>query len=225
MYLNRNNIGKSWPVPRKGTKYLAVSSHNQNISIPLIVALRDVLKLVRTKKELKKVINEKQIKINGKQIRDTNYPLSLFDVLSITSLKKNYRVSLGKDKKTKFEEISDSEANKKTIKIIGKKLGKKGNLQLNLMDGRNVLTKEKAIVGDSVIFNFKENKIDKIIKMEKGNHGFVVKGKNSGIKGKIEEIVERGGKRLAVINNKSGESKDSETGKINVWIKNIIVME
>jgi len=217
MYQNRNNIGKFWPVPRKGTKYLAVSTHNKNNSIPLMVVMRDILKLVRTKKELKKIINEKQIKINGKEIRKTNYPLSFFDVLSIVNLKKDYGASLGENKKMSFEEIDGKKADVNNIKIIGKKILGKDKIQLNLSNGRNILTKENAMVGDSVVFNFKENKIDKIIKMEKGNQGFVIEGKHAGIKGKIEEIVVRGGKKLAVIGE--GESK------IIVWIKNIIVIE
>ena len=216
MHLNRNNIGKFWPVPRKGTKYLAVSSHNQNNSIPLIVVMRDILKLVRTKKELKKVINEKGIKINGKEIRKTDYPIGLFDVVSLINLKKNFKASLGANSKIVFEEVSDNEADKKTIKIIGKKILGKEKVQLNLFDGINILTKEKADVGDSVVFNFGQNKIEKIIKMEKGKQGFVVHGKHTGIKGNIENIIERGGKKLVVINANE---------KVNVWIKNVIVME
>ena len=55
MYLKRKNIGKFWPVPRKGTKYLAVPNHNNNEAISLVVVMRDVLKLVRNKKELKRL--------------------------------------------------------------------------------------------------------------------------------------------------------------------------
>ena len=215
MYLKRNKIGKSWPVARKGTKYLAVSSHNQSSSIPLIVVMREVLDLVKTKKELKKIINEKKVMVNGKKIKKTNYPIGLFDVISINILNKNFRSSLD-NRKIVFEEISDKQAETKTIKIMGKKILGKDKIQLNLSDGRNILTKEKADVGDSVVFNFKQNKIEKIIKMEKGKKGFVVKGKHIGVKGKIEDIIERGGKKIA-------EIKDDK--KINVWIKNVIVME
>ena len=42
MYLKRNCIGKFWPVPRKGTKYQAVATHDKNESIPLIVVARDI---------------------------------------------------------------------------------------------------------------------------------------------------------------------------------------
>ena len=216
MHLNRQNIGKSWPIPRKGTKYLAVSTHNKTSSIPLVVVMRDVLDLVKTKKELQKSINEKQIKINGKEIREGNYPLGLLDILSVG--KKNYKVGLNEHKKMSFEEVSEKDAQTKTIKIVGKKTLGKDKFQFNLIDGRNILSKEKADTGDSVIFNFKDKKIEKIIKMEKGEQGFVFEGKHAGHKGKIEEIIERGGKSLAKVIDEEGK-------KINVWIKNVIVME
>jgi len=215
-YVNRQNIGKSWPVPRKGTKYLAVSTHNANSSIPLVVAMRDVLNIVKTKKELQKSINEKQIKINGKEIREINYPLGLLDVLSVGN--KNYKVGLNEHKKISFEEVSGKDIETKIIKIIGKKILGKDKVQFNLIDGRNVLSKEKADTGDSVVFNFKDKKIEKVIKMEKGKQGFVFEGKHAGHKGKIESILERGGKSLAKVIDEEGK-------KINVWVKNVIVME
>ena len=205
-------MGKFWPVAKKGTKYVAKSSHNNSNSVPLAVLMRDVLKLVRTTKELKKVLNEKQIKVSGKEIRDTNYPIGLFDM--ITAGDKTFRVILGGNKKFKMEESKDDGT--KVIKIVGKKnLGKKG-IQFNLMDGRNVLSNEKAKVGDSVIYNYNDAKISKIIKMDKGSEGFVIRGKHAGVRGKIVDIVEQGGKKIAVIND------DKE--KINVWVKNVIAM-
>ena len=212
MHKNRYNMGKFWPVAKKGTKYVAKSSHNNSNSVPLAVLMRDVLKLVRTTKELKKVLNEKQIKVSGKEIRDTNYPIGLFDM--ITAGDKTFRVILGENKKFKMEESKDDGT--KVIKIVGKKnLGKRG-IQFNLMDGRNVLSNEKANVGDSVIYNYNDAKISKIIKMDKGSEGFVIKGKHAGVRGKILDIVEQGGKKIAVIND------DKE--KINVWVKNVIAM-
>jgi len=98
----------------------------------LIVVMRDVLKVVRNNKELKKAIGEKKIKINGKEVREVKYPVGLFDVIAVG--KDNYRASL-KGKKMGFEEISDSEAGKKVAKIIGKKVLGKNKIQFNLMDG------------------------------------------------------------------------------------------
>ncbi len=212
MHKNRHNMGNFWPVAKKGNKYVAASSHNNSNSIPLSVVMRDVLKMVRTTKELKKALNEKQVKVSGKEVRDTNYPVALFDVVSAGG--KDFRVLLGTNKKFKFEEAKD--ADKKVLKIIGKKnLGKRG-IQFNLMDGKNIISKEKAAVGDTAIVSLKDGKISKVVKMDKGSEGYVIHGKHTGVQGKIANIIEQGGKKIAVI--------DHDKEKVNVWVKNVIAM-
>ena len=214
-YLKRNKIGNFWPIPRKGTKYLALAKHNQNESIPLIVVLRDILKLVKNKRELKRILNEKQILVNHKQIRETNYPVCLFDI--ITAGKKHYRAVLSEGKKMNFQEIQDKDSETRIYKIIGRKILGKGKIQLNLMQGKNILSNEKSETGDSVLLNLKNNKIVKTIHLEKGKTAFAVKGKHMGKSGKILEIMERGGKKIIKIEHK-GE-------RINVLTKNIILIE
>lgn len=225
MHLKRNNIKKFFPIARKGTKYVARSDHSKNSSIPLVVAMRDILKLVKNKKELKKTLNEKHIKINGKIIRETNYPLELFDILTLNS-GKNYRALLTKQKKINFEEIKEKEASTKVFKVLNKKVLAGKLIQLNLTNGKNIISKEKVNTGDSIVLDMNGNKILKIINLEKGKHAFVTEGKHAGEEGKIEELIERGGKKLAKINvgGSKGEDKSSGT-KINVWVKNLIVME
>lgn len=216
MHLKRNNIKKFWPIPKKGTKYIAVAQHDQNDSIPLVVVMRDILKIVRNKKEVKKLINERKVKINNKEIREINYPVCLFDIVSFPEIKKNYKAVLSKGKKMILEEVSDKESETKVFKVISKKMLPGKIIQLNLMQGKNIISKEKVNTGDSLIFNFKENKIVKVIPMEKGREVFIIDGKHAGYSGKIEDIVVRGGKNIAKI--------ISEKGKISVWTKNLIAM-
>jgi small subunit ribosomal protein S4e len=217
MHINRKNMGTFFPIPRRGSKYVAVPTHNQHESIPLIVVMRDMLKLVKTKKELKKVLSEKQIMINHKEIRETNYPLGLFDILTLRSVKKQYIAMLNEHKKIILKEISAAEAERKVFKVIGKTVLKGNKTQINLLHGMNVLLKESVSVNDSVVYNFSKNKVEKVIKMEKGKKAYVMKGKHAGAEGIIENIVERGGKKIVKIVDKHE--------KINVWVKNIIVME
>jgi len=218
MHHNRHNIGKFWPIPRKGTKYLARSSHNQNDSIPLIVVLRDVLKIVNSKKELKKAINEKEIVVNGKEIRDVSFPISLFDVVKIKSMGKSFKAVLSENKKLMLGEVDGKDAVSKVYKVIGKKIIAGGKVQINLLNGRNVFVegKDKVRVGDSMVVGF-DGKVISVIGMEKGNMGFVTHGKHMGDRGKIKDIGEQGGKMIAKI-----EGRDHE---INVWVKNVIVIE
>lgn len=234
MHLKRNNMPKFWAIPRKGTKYLAVASHNKTESLPLITVLRDILKIVENKKEAKKIINEKQIKINNKEIRDINYPICLFDVLTLGN-GKSCKAILSAKKKMIFEEVSGKDSEIKIFKVINKKILDGKTVQLNLMHGKNIISKEKANTGDSIVFNFKENKIVRVIPMEKGKEAFVTEGKHAGQIGKIEEIISRGGKKLAKISSdKAGKDKSLGKGdkdkslghsRINVWTKNIIVIE
>jgi small subunit ribosomal protein S4e len=69
MHLKRNQASKRWPIPRKGTKYVAVPLHNKHNSIPIVIVLRDLLKIGKSKKEIKKILLENKIKINGKIIK------------------------------------------------------------------------------------------------------------------------------------------------------------
>jgi small subunit ribosomal protein S4e len=217
MHLKRNEIGKFWPIPRKGNKYVALSTHNKKESMPLVVIARDILKVVKNRKELKGIISERKVLVNHKIIKETNYPVGLFDIITFPDSNKNYKAVLSKNKKMDFKEVSQKESQTKVYRINGRvKLGK-DKIQLNLIEGKNIISKEKVKTGDSVVLNLKDNKIIKIILLEKGRTVFVIKGKHMGVEGKITEIVERGGKSIAKI---SYEDK-----KINVWIKNIIVME
>ena len=120
MHIKRKTISKLWPIALTGTKYMAVTGHDKGKAIPLIIVMRDVLKLVKTKKELKKVLNEKKILINNKIVTETNYPLSLFDSLEIPSVNKHFRVEL-KNRKYDFVEVSPKELLSRVFKVVNKK--------------------------------------------------------------------------------------------------------
>ena len=218
MHVNRKNIGNFWPIPRTGTKYLAVSTHNQTSSIPLIVIMRDILHLVQTKKELKKLLSEKQVMVNHNIIRETNYGVSLFDSINIPLIKKNYTASLNEHKKMIFNETSEKSCEKRVFKVIGKKKLAGNTMQINLLSGRNARTKEDVSVDDSILYNTKTNTVEKIIKMSASKKAYVIKGKHIGTSGTIESIIEQGGKKLVII-------KTHGQTPISVWIKNVIVME
>ena len=166
MHLTRNEMPKTWPIERKGTKYLAVASHDKARAIPLVFVLRDMLKLVKTNKEAKYFVLNKNVSINNKIRVNEKFPIRVYDSISFEKTGKNYRLVI-ENKKLSLKEISEKEAEKKIVKVIGKKVLEKGKIQINLDDGHNFLSKEKVSVGDSVLLNTKEMKIenpDKYIK-------------------------------------------------------------
>ncbi|MFA5019478.1 MAG: hypothetical protein WC533_00075 [Candidatus Pacearchaeota archaeon] len=211
MHQKRATTNKGWAIPRKGTKYVVVPSHNKKTGIPILIIMRDILKMVKTRKELEKILYEKKIAVNGKIIKEDNYSLSLFDIMSIDELKKNYKILISKSGKTIVEEINNNEALSKIAKIANKKVLKGNKIQLNLNDGRSILSNEKAKTGDSVVINFKSGKIEKILPIKVGMHAIVIKGKHIGKSGKIINTTENN----AVIH--------CEYGDINIKNKELIV--
>lgn len=205
MHLKRKTITHFWPIPKTGTKYLAVPSHSKKNSVSLVVLMRDVLKIVKIKKELKKLIHEKKIMVNGKIVKDINYPLGLFDCIAIPFIGKSYRVVLN-GRRFDAEEIKESETSKRICKVIGKKILPGKKIQINLSSGRNIVSNEKVKTGDFVVVDAK-NKIAKIIELKKDSEVLAVDGKHMGMTGKIKEIVQEGENKIAIVKTKFGEIK------------------
>ena len=180
MHLTRKNMSNTWPIPRKGTKYIVVPSHAKKHGIPLVIIIRNILELVKTKKELKKILIEEKVTVNERIAKKENISLLLFDTLGLKTMKKFYRVTLSELGKFALEEISEKELNKKIVK--GKKI------QINLADGRNILSNENVSVGDSVIIDLKNNKIEKVIRLTDKSRVMIVQGKYAGKLGSVEKI-------------------------------------
>lgn len=203
MHIKRQTIDKKWPIPRKGSKYVVAPSHNKKLGIPVLIILRDIIKIVKTRKEAKHVINNKEISLNNKVVKMDNLTVTLFDILSIKSLNKNYRLTVSEQGKFKLEEVDGKE---KICKVINKKIVKKGFIQLNLHDGMNILTKDKINTGDSVILNLQKKEITRYLPLKKGARVLIISGKNIGKSGEVKDVkgkisyVEVGEKKLSMEN-------------------------
>lgn len=183
----RSELPSNWPLPRKGTKYFVGSSHSPSEGIPIQIALRDVLKVGSTRKEVRFMLLNKEISVNGKVRINKKFPVRVFDIITIQKLGKSYRLEIS-GKKLKFEEVSAKDSNKKIVKIIGKILISKNEFQMNLEDGSNFIVKTKFNTGSSAVLNLKENKIEKILELAEGAKVLVVSGKHSGKEGKVKEL-------------------------------------
>lgn len=214
-HLKRQAVPKKWPITRKGTKFVVRSNYNLEEGLPVLVILRDMLKVAQNRKEVKKAITSNNILINGKPVRDDKNPALFYDVITIVPLNKSYRIELTKNGKFNTEEISEKSNNKKISKVIGKKILKDKKVQINLIDGRNFISTVECKLGDSVVINFKDKKIEKCLPLKEKAKVVVFAGKHSGKKGDIESINAE--KKMASLN--------SEDGKINVLLKQLMVVE
>jgi small subunit ribosomal protein S4e len=194
-HLKRLRIPKFWKVPKKYTKWAVTpraGPHKKFESIPLMVILRDVLKIVYKGKEAKSIIKTGEVLVDGERRKDPKYPVGVMDVVVIPKLKLRYRL-IPTISGLELVELDSEEANKKLCRIRGKTVVRGGKMQLNLHDGRNLLVDAKAAkkynTGDSILIELPSQKMLEHLKFEKGALALIAKGRNIGLLGKILEII------------------------------------
>lgn len=188
MHLTRKAAPIKLPLAKKGSKYLVRPASNLHNSVPVLIAVRDMLNLASNLREAKHMIHNKQLKINGRLVRDFKESINLFNVFEAD---KPYTLTVLPT--NKFT-LSPSNSNTRLTKIISRKLVSKNKLQINLHDGTNLIGKENMKVGDSLVIDF-SNKVKDHISLAKGSNVFIIKGDYAGKEGKIESIS---GKKVKV---------------------------
>jgi small subunit ribosomal protein S4e len=217
-YLRKLAMPRSWPIAKKtGATYIGSPiGKEKSESMLLTVVLRDMLKIAGTKKEIKKILRNKEILINGKVIYNEKYPVGLLDVLSIKKLNKYYKLIL-ENARLKLIEIPEKESWEKVLKIIGKKQISQKETQINLYGGKNAIYSGKVSTNDSVLLDLKQNKIIKIIPLKENSKILVMFGKHSGKIGEIKKIIRHEKTQEVLV-----KTKDEE---IKIPIKNILVVD
>ena len=197
-HLKRQNIPKNWPIARKGNTF-AVKPLSKK-GIPLLIVLRDLLKIAQTREEVKTAIQKKHLLINNRVVKDEKIGMALFDTLSILPSKIYYRLELSEKGKFELNKIKEDESNKKIAKILP--------------------LKEKSKV---IIFSGKHSgktgQIEKII-LEKTQNLKAKTHPKEGHKGDFSinpSESQTKGRKMAII--------DSKNEKINVLIQQILVTE
>ncbi len=189
-HLKRLNTPKTWDIEKKGIKYVKrpyPGSHGFNYGLSLSVFLKDILKLAKTNREVRRILNNHEVLIDGKRRKEVKFVVGFMDTISIPHLKGYFRIVFNKKGKIDYIKIDEKESKLKICKIKGKRMYK--GLQVNLSDGRNILTeKNDCNVGDSVLIEIPEQKIKEVIKLDKGALVFLIGGKHSGSTAIVEEI-------------------------------------
>jgi small subunit ribosomal protein S4e len=198
MHQTRQEVTRKIPIERKGTKYVARASSNTQNSIPVVVAMRDVLSLAKTAKEVKALIHNKALKLNGRLVRDLNEPIMLFNILEAD---KKYKLVLLETGRFSFEPTKDNE---RLCKVMSRVLVSENRMQLNMHDGTNIIGSKDIKVGDSIYVSF-DGKIKSHISLDKARECVVISGKYSGNKGKISSIDKEN--KTAIIKFKDRETE------------------
>ena len=192
-HLKTLTIPIMWPIKRKGRTFVIRPFPGKKLamSMPLSLILKDVLGYCKTSKEVRALLRDKEIQVDGKRRKEEKYLVGIMDILSIPLTNEHFRMEISRNKKLMLVKIDEKEASQKILKITSKTTLKKGLTQLNLFDGRNILVKKDNYkIGDSVVIKIPSQEIAEHLKLEKGAYVYIIEGGHAGYHGTIEEIAE-----------------------------------
>ncbi len=188
---------KSWLVSRKSNKFIIKplpGSHNLELSIPLGIILRDYLKYAETLKEVKLILNNENIFVNGKKVTSFKYNCGLFDIIEIEKNKEKFIILYNKVGRVILVNYNSTNL---FLKVSNKTILKGGKYSLNFSNGYNILVDLKTFktvkINDTVVFDYKTKKIKDIISFKEGNFLYVFKGNYVGLFGKVLSITKYNG--------------------------------
>ena len=210
-HLKRLVAPRSWKIKRKGITFVTRPNpgmHSKKNSTSINVVLRDMLNYAKTTRDVKMILADKGILVDKKQVKDHRFSVGIMDIIEMPKIKKCFRVLLNKKGNICLVEIKGDEAGIKLCKIVEKTVIKKGKIQINLNDGRNVITdKNNYNTGDTLVIEVPEQKIKEHLKFEKGSFVYLSGGKHKGESGIADEI------KNSIIKVKPESGESFETSK------------
>lgn len=192
-HLSRLAAPRCLGVKRKTTKWIArpmPGPHPLDACVTLSVLIRDVLEYAKTTKEVKMILNNKNILIDKKARTKYKFPVGLMDVVELPSLDEHYRMVYGTNGRLSLISIKKEQANLKLLKIVRKNVVRGGRMQLTFHDGRTILMdKFDGKVGDSVLFDIAKGDINKILHLAKDSLVYLSGGSHIGSFGRLKSVI------------------------------------
>lgn len=201
-------------IPRKTNFWSTTptpATHKKEDSIPLLIVLRDYLKIGDKEREITRLLNTNHVKVDGKIVKDRRFPLGFMDVLSIDTFDHDFIILY--DNKGKLITATNPDENKgiKLLKVTKKTVINNGKLQLGFHDGKTIITDKKDIkTSDVVLMKIPDLEITDVIKMEGGNKAFITGGSHVGEIATIKsiEVKKSSGHNMVNLNDGFSTIKD-----------------
>lgn len=222
-HLKRMPAPAFWPIHVKEFQWVTKPSpgpHSIEESLPISLALRDILHYARTNREARRILSEKKIKVDGKVRIDKQFPIGLMDIIEIPDAELAYRVTPIKGKGLSIIEIPKEEKSFKLCRIENKKNVKGGNIQLQLHDGRSILLKindpnnpQEDIykTRDTLQVTLPDQEILKHVVFKENVYALVTAGRNTGRSGRIIKIEESKFAKPSIVTIEDDEGNSFQT--------------
>lgn len=206
----------TYNILRKKHKFVTrpmAGPHPKEDSITLAVLLRDGLELAHNLREVKYMLNNRDVLVDGKPVTDYRRTIGLFDVIDLPKMKKRYVVKFDKKGRLVTEEAEFTENKcEKLCRVRYKRMAPGKRLQYSLNDGKQIFSEENLKTGTSVKVSVPENKIIEAYPLETENYAYITGGIHVGKTAKILKILETERKRYVLVDlEEVGSDKKFQT--------------
>jgi len=188
-HLKRLAAPKHWMLDKLGGVFAPRPScgpHKLRESLPLIIFLRNRLKYALTGDEVKKIVKQRLIKVDGKVRTDPTFPAGFMDVIGIEKTNENFRLIYDTKGRFAVHRITPEEAKYKLCRVKKLGVGPKGVPFLVTNDGRTIRYPDPLVkIHDTIQLDIATGKIVDFIKFENGNLCMVTGGHNLGRVGTV----------------------------------------
>jgi len=160
--------------------------HKLRECMPLIILLRNRLKYALNTKEVKYILMQRLIKVDGKARTDKTYPSGFMDVISIEKTNENFRLLYDVRGRFSVHRVQAEEAKFKLCRVKALEMGAKKVPYIVTHDGRTIRYPDPLIaVYDTIKLDLETGKITDFVKFETVNLAMINGGKNIGRVGVI----------------------------------------
>lgn len=214
--LKRGAAPRSWTIPRKGTKWVqrpAPGPHAQDQSLPLVQVLRDLRRIARSAREVRRLLVAGSVSVDGRPVHDPARGLGLMDTLSLAApLNEHFRIFKDRRGRLVLVGIPAAEATTKIGRIRFKHAVPGGKVEVTLHDGRNLLVAPSSPwrVGDSLKLELPGQKVIGHLPLAPGQLAYIAGGSHVGELARVDRIEVRNSAQPNLVHFKEGFATNKE---------------
>ncbi|OIO66310.1 hypothetical protein AUJ68_01140 [Candidatus Woesearchaeota archaeon CG1_02_57_44] len=195
-HAKRLALPRTWAVARKSGTFIVrpnPGGHPRAYSLSIATFLREYAHLASTLKEARQLLNAGKVSVSGRVRKDYQYPVGLFDVVSIGET----HLRLVLDVHGRLITVTADHPERTIMRVTAKSMVE-DKVQLNCAGGRNLLiAKDNASVaknykvGDALLVTLPSQDVIDHFPFEKGVVVFLTGGSHPGQVGTVEQIKGR----------------------------------
>ncbi|CAK8683113.1 small ribosomal subunit protein eS4-like isoform X2 [Clavelina lepadiformis] len=220
-HLKRLNAPKHWMLDKLTGVFAprpSTGPHKLRECLPLCIFLRNRLHYALTLTEVKKILMQRLVKVDGKVRTDTTYPAGFMDVITIEKTGENFRLIFDVKGRFAVHRITADEAKYKLCKVKKVSTGPKGIPYLVTHDARTIrYPNPDAKVNDTVIIDISTGKITGFTRFDNGQMCMITGGRNLGRVGTVMHRERHPGS-FDIVHVKDSQGHSFATRLSNVFI-------